>query len=341
MRVCIIGAGAIGGLVGTRLALASGCEVSALARGATLAALRAHGWRLESGGLHFSAPARPEASPAALGEQDLVIVAVKAPALAALVPTLSPLLGPATTVLTLMNGVPWWFCQGLPAWPAGRIESVDPGGAIAAALPLERVLGGVVHAACDLREPGWVQHRMGAGLIVGEPRGGTSARAEAVAALLADAGFEATASNDIRRDLWFKLWGNLTMNPVSALTGATLDAVLADPLVRRLCSDAMAEAARIGEQLGCPIAQTPEERHAVTARLGAVRTSMLQDVEAGRPPELDAIVGAVHELGRGLGVPTPAIDALFGLTRLMARSRGLLRSSGRGLPRSSGHVLLK
>jgi 2-dehydropantoate 2-reductase len=324
MKVCIVGAGAIGGFVGTRLALRGSAEVSALARGATLQALRKHGWRLTTGNTTLQAPARAEDDARHLGGQDLVIIAVKAPALAALAPALAPLLGPATTVLTLMNGVPWWFCQGVPAWPAGRIEAVDPGGAIAAALPLKQVLGGVVHAACALREPGWVQHRMGLGLIVGEPGGERSARADAVVALLTEAGFDAATSADIRRDIWFKLWGNLTMNPVSALTGATLDAVLADPLVRRLCSDAMLEAARIGARIGCPIDQSPDDRHAVTARLGAFKTSMLQDVEAGRAPELDAIVGAVHELGRGLGIATPNIDALYGLTRLMARSRRLL-----------------
>jgi 2-dehydropantoate 2-reductase len=328
MKICIVGAGAIGGFVGTRLALAGGCDVSALARGATLAALREHGWRLDSGGQRFMAPVRAESDAAVLGEQDLLIVAVKAHALEALAPTLAPLIGPRTTVLTLMNGVPGWFCEGVSGWPGGRLNSVDPHGAIAAALPLPQVLGGVVHAACSSPEPGRVAHRMGRGLIVGEPRGGIGERVQAVTALLARAGFEATASADIRRDLWFKLWGNLTMNPVSALTGATLDAVLADPLVRRLCSDAMAEAARIGAVLGCPIDQSPEDRHAVTAKLGAVKTSMLQDVEGHRPLELAAIVGAVHEMGARLGHDTPAIGALLGLTRLMALTRGLLPKDG-------------
>jgi 2-dehydropantoate 2-reductase len=234
-----------------------------------------------------------------------------------------PLIGPATLVLPAMNGVPWWFGHGVAALGDAPLESVDPGGVVAAAIPFETVLGCVVHAAAFTAEPGLVVHKMGAGLIVGEPAGGASARVDAVAALLREAGFEVTASADVRRDVWYKLWGNLTMNPVSAITGATADRVLADPLVRAFCSQAMGEAAAIGALVGCPIGQTPEDRHAITARLGAFKTSMLQDVEAGRPVELDAIVGAVRELGQRLGQPTPAIDALFGLARLFARERGL------------------
>jgi 2-dehydropantoate 2-reductase len=164
---------------------------------------------------------------------------------------------------------------------------------------------------------------MGRGLIVGECFGGETERVRQVVALLAEAGFEATLSADIRRDIWFKLWGNMTMNPVSALTGATADRVLADPLVRAFNSAAMAEAAAIGARIGCPIAQSPEERHAITAKLGAFKTSMLQDVEAGRPIELDALVGAVREIGQRLGQPTPNIDALLGLARLFGQVRGL------------------
>jgi 2-dehydropantoate 2-reductase len=166
-------------------------------------------------------------------------------------------------------------------------------------------------------------HRQGRGLVVGEAAGGRSERVQRLAERLGAAGFEVTPSDDVRHDVWYKLWGNLTMNPVSALTGASADRVLDDPLVREYSSTAMREAAAIGERIGCRIDQTPEDRHAITARLGAFRTSMLQDVEAGRPIELDAIVGAVHEMGRRLGVPTPAIDALLGLTRLFARVRGL------------------
>lgn len=323
MKVCIVGAGAIGGLIGTRLATAGTAQVSALARGATLAALRTYGWRLDGPTGTLQAPVRASDDPAALGVHDGVVIAVKAQALPALAPTLAPLLGPGTWVLPAMNGVPWWFGDGVPGLEGAPLESVDPGGVIARAIPHASVLGCVVHASASTSEPGRVLHRMGTGLIVGEPRGGPSVRVQAVVDALLHAGFEARASDDVRRDAWFKLWGNLTMNPVSALTGATGDRVLADPLVREFCSQAMREAAAIGARVGCPIDQSPEDRHAVTARLGAFRTSMLQDVEAGRAIELDAIVGAVRELGQRTGVPTPAIDAIFGLTRLMARTRGL------------------
>ena len=323
MRVCIVGAGAIGGLIGTRLAAAGAVEVCALARGATLKALRTHGWRLDGPTGALQAPVRASDDPAALGVQDLVVIAVKAQSLPALAPTLAPLLGPATVVLPAMNGVLWWFGHGVPVLGSEPLESVDPGGGIARALPEETVLGCVVHASASTPEPGRVLHRMGLGLIVGEPAGGTSTRVQAVVERLVQAGFEAKASSDVRRDTWYKLWGNLTMNPVSALTGATGDRVLADPLVREFCSRAMREAAAIGAHVGCPIDQSPEDRHAITSRLGAFRTSMLQDVEAGRAIELDAIVGAVREIGQRVGVDTPAIDALLGLTRLMARTRGL------------------
>ena len=323
MKTCIVGAGAIGGYIGTKLALAGQAQVSALARGDTLNALRTQGWRLQTAEGLLHGPARAEADPAALGVQDLVVIAVKAPALAELAPRLAPLLGTHTIVLPAMNGVPWWFCERIAALNDGPLASVDPTGAIARALPAAQVLGCVVHASAATTAPGVVQHRMGRGLIVGECWGGTSRRAQAVVDLLAHAGFEATMSADIRLDIWFKLWGNMTMNPVSALTGATADRVLADPLVRAFNSAAMAEAAAIGALIGCPITQTPEERHAVTARLGAFKTSMLQDVEAGRPIELDALVGAVREIGQRLGLATPHIDALLGLARLFGQVRGL------------------
>lgn len=323
MKVCIVGAGAIGGFIGTRLALAGQCETFALARGATLDALQTHGWRLDQAGEFLQAPVTASERPDDLGTQDLIIVAVKSQALGAVAGAIAALCGPRTIVLPMMNGVPWWFVAGRPGLGAQPIESVDPGGRIAALIPVGRVLGGVVHASCSTPEPGRVLHRMGQGLIVGEPAGGGSARVDQVVDLLSHAGFDATASEDIRQALWYKLWGNLTMNPVSALTGATIDRILDDPQVRTLCSAAMREAQAIGAAIGCPIDQSPEDRHAVTRKLGAFRTSMLQDVDAHRAIELDAIVTAVHELGLRTGVPTPMVDALLGLTRLMARVKGL------------------
>ncbi|MCW5633560.1 MAG: 2-dehydropantoate 2-reductase [Rubrivivax sp.] len=326
MKVCIVGAGAIGGWIGTKLAAAGRARVSAVARGATLAALRAHGWRLQTATGLVQAPAVASEHPAELGAQDLVIVGVKGPALTQVARGLAPLLAPHTLVMPAMNGVPWWFCEGVPGLGGEPLQSVDPGGAIAAAIPFRQVLGCVVHAAASTPEPGLVRHQVGQSLIVGEPQGDPGAKSErvrAVVELLAHAGFEPTHAEHVRQAVWYKLWGNMTMNPVSAITGATIDRVLGDPLVRAFCSAAMAEAAAIGARIGCPIAQSPEDRHAVTERLGAFKTSMLQDVEAGRPLELDAIVGAVQEIGRRLGLATPNIDALLGLARLFARVRGL------------------
>ena len=318
-KVCIIGAGAIGGWIGARLAASGLADVSAVARGATLQSLRERGWQLRTAGGTITAPARAAATADELGPQDLVILTVKAPALADAVRLLPPLLGPGTAVLPFMNGVPWWFGRGTELGDE-PLRSIDPDGVVAAAIDFDRVLGGVVHSSCSVPEPGVVQHVMGNGLIVGEPAGGTSPRAEAVGELLSGAGFDAVVSADVRYDIWYKLWGNMTMNPVSALTGATADRILGDPLVRAFNSAAMREAAEIGRRLGCDIQQTPEDRHKVTAKLGAFKTSMLQDAEAGRPLELDALVGAVHEIGERLGVPTPYIGALLGLTRLAAEN---------------------
>jgi 2-dehydropantoate 2-reductase len=323
MKVCIIGAGAIGGFIGAQLAAAGRAEVSAIARGDTLAALRREGWRLNTASGRVHAPVLASEHAAELGEQDLVIVAVKGPALTQVAAGIGPLLGPRTMVMPAMNGVPWWFCQGVPGFPGGALHSVDPGGRVGAAIGFEKVLGCVVHASVSTVEPGLVQHRMGRGLIVGEAGGGTSARTQQVAELLAHAGFEASMSADVRYDIWYKLWGNMTMNPVTAITGATADRVLDDPLVRAFCSSAMAEAAAVGARIGCDIRQAAEDRHHITARLGAFKTSMLQDVEAGRAIELDAIVGAVQEIGQRVGVATPHVDALFGLTRLFGRTHGV------------------
>ena len=322
-RVCIVGAGAIGGFVGARLASSKLAQVSALARGASLQALRERGWRVDGTSGHLQVPARATDQPTEIGVQDLVIIAVKGPALTQVARSIGPLIGPQTIVLPAMNGVPWWFCQGVPGFAEGGLHSVDPGGEIAAAIPFEQVLGCVVHISASTTEPGLVHHKMGQGLIVGEPGGGRSVRAQAVVDLLAGAGFDATHANNVRYDIWYKLWGNLTMNPVSAITGATTEAVLGDPLVRAFCSAAMQEAAAIGARIGCRIEQSPEDRHAITARLGAFKTSMLQDVEARRPIELDAIVAAVHEIGERVGQPMPNIRLLLGLTRLFARTRGL------------------
>jgi 2-dehydropantoate 2-reductase len=322
-KACIYGAGAIGGWIGSGLARA-GCSVSVVARGATLEALQLHGLRLREGGRVSSQAVASSASPAELGVQDLVVLAVKAPALPEVARQIAPLIGPHTLVLTAMNGVPWWFLQGFGGALAGvRLTSVDPDGLLARAIPAPHIIGGVVHASCSLDEPGLVHHHFGNKLILGEPSGEKTARVRRLAELLEKAGFEAPVSGQIQKDIWFKLWGNMTVNPISALTGATTDLILGDDLVRGFISSVMLEAKEIGARIGILIDQRPEDRHAVTLRLGAFKTSMLQDVEAGKAVELDALVGAVKELGQLTKVPTPFTDALLGLARLQARVKGL------------------
>lgn len=331
MKICIVGLGAIGGLFAARLGqrLPPGeITLSALARGATLAAVQQHGLRVHGADGLSTVPLHASDDPASLGVQDLVILAVKGPALPAVAPAVASLCGPHTRVLAAMNGVPWWFFEDLPGPGQGLVlDSVDPGGAVHALLPASRVLGCVVHASAAAPAPGEVRPVMGQGLVIGEAGNaagaGAGASAQAVGALLGRAGFDVTVSPQVQREVWFKLWGNMTMNPVSALTGAPSDRILDDPLVRAFNSAVMREAQAIGAAFGIPIAQDPEERHAVTRKLGSFKTSMLQDAEAGRPLELDALLGAVREIGQHLGLATPNTDALFGLVRLMARERGL------------------
>lgn len=327
-RVAIYGLGAIGGWIGARLA-ARGVRVAAVARGATLVALRAQGLGLietDADGVvrEKAHPVEASDTPAELGEQDLVVVAVKAPAMAEVARRIAPLLAPHTVVLTAMNGVPWWFLQGLKGPLAGAtLASVDPGGAIGKAIATQHVIGGVVHASCSQQAPGVVRHHFGNGLIIGEPAGGDTPRLLALAGLLRAAGFDLTVSPRIQRDIWYKLWGNTTLNPMCALTGATGDRILDDELTRDFASRMMLESREIGARIGVPIDETPEDRHRVTRKLGVFTPSMLQDVRAGKAVEIDALVASVRELGQLTGVPTPFIDALLGLARVHARQLGL------------------
>lgn len=332
MKVCIYGAGAIGGWIGVHLAQ-TGHEVSVVARGATLDALQKNGLQCvqtQAADARIKADVKVSAQPADLGPQDLVIVAVKAPAMADVAKGIAPLLGPNTLVMTAMNGVPWWFFQGFGGKLQGTtLNTIDPEGRIAQAIPAHHVVGCVVHASCSLDAPGVVRHHFGQSLIVGEPaaqNGEVSARVQQLVADLQAAGFNASASAQIQKDVWYKLWGNMTVNPISAITGATTDLILKDDLVRDFVSKVMLEAKAIGEQIGIPIAQTPEDRHAVTMKLGAFKTSMLQDVEAGKTVELDALVSGVRELGQLTQVSTPYTGALLGLSRLHASVRGLYPS---------------
>jgi 2-dehydropantoate 2-reductase len=325
MRVCIVGAGAIGSFLGAHLSR-SGSDVVALARGATAAALRAHGFQLEQAGALVTAKVRVVEDTAGLGAQDLVVLAVKAPSLIHAAEKIPPLLSRETMVLTAMNGVPWWFFQGASGPYAGtRLKSIDPDGRIEAAIPSRHVIGCVVHATCSVVEPGLVRHGFGNELIIGEAGRGEaesaiSARVTPLAECLRSAGFNVTVSPRIQADIWYKLWGNMTMNPISALTGATCDRILDDPLLNRYSVAIMAEAAAIGERIGCPISQSGEDRNAVTRKLGAFKTSMLQDALAGRPLEIDALVTAVTEIGGMVGVETPHTDALLGLIRVYSEA---------------------
>ncbi len=325
MKIAVVGLGAVGGLMAAKLA-AAGHEVSALARGATLAAVRERGLRLAMGGHERSARITVTDDATTLGPQDLVIAALKGPALAAAAASMQPLLDAHSVVMPAMNGVPWWFLQAAPAAVSlaeRTLASVDPGDRIGALLPLNRVVGCVVHLTCASPEPGLIRHGFGDRLIVGEPAGGASARVDGIAAALREAGFTTEASTDIRHDIWYKLWGNMTMNPVSALTGAESHHIIDDPLVLQFMLGTMEEARQIGAQIGCAITQSGEERMAIARQLGAFKTSMLQDSLAGRPLEIDALVSAVHEIGTRLAIAMPNIGALLGLTRLMARERGL------------------
>jgi len=254
----------------------------------------------------------------------VVIVAVKGPALASAAAQIAPLCGPDTAVVTAMNGVPWWFGYGTKIGDE-PLRSVDPVGQIAAAIPIERVIGCVAHLSAASIAPGISRHVKGRRLVIGEAMrlGSVSARVERCGQLLSNAGFDLSTTADIRYEIWYKLWGNMTMNPISAITGASTDQLLADPLVRNFCSAAMEEACEIGSRLGCSINESPEDRHAITGMLGPFKSSMLQDVEARRTIELDGIVTVVREIGQRLGCSTPNIDAILGITRLFGRVRGL------------------
>ena len=316
MRVCVVGAGAIGGWVAARLALA-GNAVSALARGATLEALRSGGLLLTQGGTTATAPLLATDDPSSLGPQEVVVIAVKAPALSNAAPAARPLIGRDTLIVPMLNGVPWWFTE-------EPLRSIDPDGSIAAALPLEQIVGCVVHASCKRGDSNHVEVVHAEKLILGEPGGGSAERVKSLCASFREAGIPCDASDNIRRAIWYKLWGNATINPLSALTRSTADRLLDYPILRAFMSKAMDELAEVGAAVGCPISETPEDRMAVTARLGAFKSSMLQDVEAGRPIELEALLGAPREIARRVGIATPQLDRIDAMTRLMAENLDLL-----------------
>lgn len=323
MNLCIVGMGAIGGLIGARM-VEAGFALNCLARGETLKVLRQHGLRIQSDAGTRAFQVKASDDPAQLGKQDVIIIAVKAPALAGLTRSIRALMHDGTVVVPAMNGVPWWFFEGFGGPCSGmKLRTVDPEGMIGAAIPTRQVLGCVVHLSATVPSPGVVRPAMGNRVIIGQPDGGLSPASVQVAEAFRRAKFDLEVCDQIQREIWYKLWGNMTMNPVSSFTGATCDRILDDALVRAFLSRCMVEAAAIGARIGIRIDADPEERHAVTRKLGAFKTSMLQDVEAGKTIELDALVSVVREIGQQLKMETPWIDTMLGLTRLFARGKRL------------------
>ncbi len=318
MRICIVGAGSIGGMLAVRLAQ-SGAQVSTLARGANLAAIREKGLTLiEEDGTNRTAQIAASAQLADLGQQDAIILAVKAHQLADASAGVREALAPDGVIVTAQNGIPWWYFSKLPGPHEGRrIESVDPGGRVAAALPVDRVIGSVVYPAAEIVAPGIIRHIEGNRFSLGEIDGAQTPRATALSEALRAAGFKAPVIGDIRSELWTKLWGNLAFNPISALTRATLAGICASGQSRALAADMMREAQAVAEALGVRFRIPLEKRIEGAAQVGEHKTSMLQDVEAGRALETDALVGAVAELGRLTGVPTPHIDAVLACVKLL------------------------
>jgi 2-dehydropantoate 2-reductase len=319
----VVGAGAIGGLIAARLAHA-GAPVSVVARGPHLAAIRANGLRLTSGGDDFTATVAASDDPAELGPQDVVLLTVKAPALPGIAPRLAPLIADGTSIVAAMNGIPWWFCDSLTGPLKGRqLESVDPDGRLAGALSAACVLGCVVHAGSSVPEPGVIDHVAGNVFILGDARRAASPQAVRIAEAFAAAGLGGRATDDIHTEIWLKLIGNMGMGPICALTGDTLAGLARDPGTRALAAAMMREAIDVGDALGLPLEMGVEARIDLGAELGAFKPSILQDLERGRPLEIDAMVSVVAEMGGIAGIPTPTIDTVLALLRGRARLAGL------------------
>lgn len=322
-RIGIVGAGAIGGFFAARLA-AAGHNVSVLARGALTGVLQQHGIRLTSGGKETAYPVTASDRADILGVQDIVIITVKAPALASVAAAIGPMIGPDTIVIPALNGIPWWFFLNDGVALAGtRLKRVDPDGSIEAAIPLKHVIGAVVIASCSTTAPGQVVHASGNKVVFGEPSGQPSARADRVAALFADAGFASAASAYIRRDVWAKLLGNACFNPVSLLTQSATDLMLADPGLEQVFVGMMSELLALSRALGIDLAIEPAQRIAETRKLGHIKTSMLQDLESSRSVELDSILGAAIESADAAGVDVPLLRTVFSLAVQRARIAGI------------------
>ncbi len=322
MKICIYGAGAIGGLLGAELARA-GEEVTLIARGAHLAAMRANGLTLRIGGAEHNVRVAATDRPAEAGPQDAVIVTVKAHGVAPIAEAMQPLLGPDTSVVTAMNGIPWWYFHKLGGPHEGRrIQCLDPDGRLERLIPGDRVIGCVVYPAAEVVAPGIIQHGYGNRFMLGEPDGSKSPRAIHLSEAMTRAGFKAPVRPRIRDDIWVKLWGNLSFNPVSALTHGTLERIAGDPGTRDVVRRMMVEAQAVGEAFGVKFGVDVDTRIGWAADVGAHKTSMLQDLELGRPMEIDALVTAVAEMGDLAGIDTPTIDMVLALVIQRAREAG-------------------
>ena len=322
MKIAVFGAGAIGGYLAARLAAAGRTEVSVVARGAHLAAMKADGLRLVEDGAETVTKVKATDDAAELGPQDYVLLALKAHSVAPALGQIAPLLGENTAVVTMQNGVPWWYFHGLGGPLEGtRLASLDPDGAIWSGLRPERVIGAVVYPAAEVDAPGTVRHIEGRRFSLGEPHGTKSERVTRLAEELIAAGLQAPVRTDIRSEMWVKLWGNLCFNPISALTGSTLAAIVADARTHALARALMLEAQAVAESLGVRFAIDVDRRIKGAGEVGEHKTSMLQDLERGRPMEIDALVTAVQELGRLTNKPTPTIDAVLALVTRLAIER--------------------
>jgi 2-dehydropantoate 2-reductase len=321
MRIVIAGAGAIGGYIGARLAKA-GADVVLHARGPHLRAMQDRGLRVISPDGDFEVKPTVAADFAAIGRADVVFLGVKAHSLTTLAPTLPPLLGPSTVVVSTQNGIPWWYFQGIGGELEGlRLERVDPGGIIADTIEPRRVVGSLAYFATDIVEPGVIRHTEGNRISFGEPDGSKSERARAIAEALIAAGFRCPVTPRFRHEIWVKLLGNVAFNPISALTGAMLEELARHPDVSRLVRELMAETEAVAGKLGIELPISIDQRMAGAEKVGAHKTSMLQDLEAGRPMELEAVVGAVVELGDRLGVPMPSTRAVYACAKLLNEKR--------------------
>lgn len=322
MKVCVFGAGAIGGYMATAL-VEGGADVSIVARGPHLAAIKDNGLRISIGEEEKSYQVQASDNAADLGPQDYVIIALKAHSVPPIVDKLAPLIGPDTAVVTAMNGVPWWFFYNLTGeYENKQLETVDPGGKQWSLLGPERAIGCVVYPACEIDEPGLVRHIDGNKFTLGEPSGEKTERASILSKTMIAGGLKAPVRPKIRDEIWVKLWGNLCFNPVSALTGMTLEDMATDPAIRSLCRSMMLEAQDIGEKLGVRFAIDVDKRIEGAKAVGAHKTSMLQDLELGRPMEIDALVTAVQEMGLLVGTSTPTIDIVLALIQQKAKRAG-------------------